>query len=100
MTPQEAYDDIKGRVASWRRGELADPPLQADLLTAALVEIRDLADGGVVVDESGAHFWVPLAQEWAWQLLLAMQRRAATGVPFGEPGEPDWSLDPDQEERR
>lgn len=95
MTPQDAYADIAGRVASWAKGELCDPPLQSDLLTAALVEIRDLADGGIVVDDTGADHWVPLAQEWAWQLLLAMQRRAATGIPFGEPSEPSWSLDPE-----
>lgn len=99
MTPQDVYADITGRMADWVNGELTDPPLQADLLKAALVELRDLADGGIVIDNTGAVHIVHEAQAWAWQLLLALQRRAVTGVPFGEPAEPAYLDTLDEAER-
>lgn len=36
---------------------------------------------------------------WAGNLLQALWHRAESGVPFGEPVEPAWSLDPERSHR-
>ena len=95
MTPetvQSYVDEIKARVASWRNGELVDPPLQSELLTYTLNEIGALAINGHKL--TGEHPADP--QTWAALILVALHRRASGGTPFGEPIEPSWSLDPDE----
>lgn len=61
-----------------------DPPLLPQLVTKALTELQAAA-----TQESG-----PLSA-WAAWLLEALWHRSQSGVPFGEPCEPAWSLDPE-----
>lgn len=70
--------------------EQDDPPLFPQLVQKTLRELRRAAD-----DEMQ---WALSA--WARRLLEQLHHRAVSGIPYGELSEPDWSLDPDREERR
>lgn len=63
-----------------------DPPLCAELVQKALRELACVADGE---PQDG------LAR-WAQWLMEELHRRAVGGIPYGEPQEPDWSLDPER----
>lgn len=78
--------DIKADVA--RSGE-NDPPLQSDLITRTLTELSAAAS-----TQTG-HLSV-----WAASLLDALWHRSRSGIPYGEPEHPAWSLDPEPGSRR
>ena len=113
MTPetvQSYVDDIKARVASWRNGELVDPPLQSELLTKALTELAYMAGEtcrcypfGVSPDSyEGPQRDCPVHGEpsfWAGSLLEDLRHRAVSGIPFGEPDERPYEYTLDAEER-
>ena len=80
-------DDVTARLLN---SEQDDPPLYPELAQRCLGELKRAADDAVDV---------ALAR-WARWLLEQLHHRAVSGVSYGEPSEPDWSLDPDQEERR
>lgn len=73
--------DINARIALSSQN---DPPLLPQLLQKTLAALDEATD-----DES-----VALAS-WARWLLEQLHHRAASGVPYDEPAEPAWSLDPD-----
>lgn len=85
LTPAEA-DRITGDLfADLIDAQFTDPQLPQDLLHKVIHELRRAASY-----QSG-----PLS-EWAGELLQAMWHRSQTRVPFGEPHEPAWSLDPER----
>jgi hypothetical protein len=64
--------------------QFEDPQLSADLTNKTLTELRIASQTEGVLGL------------WAGNLLRALWHRAESGVPFGEPVEPAWSLDPDR----
>ncbi len=80
-------EDITARL---QNSEQEDPPLYPELVQKTLQELKRTAD-----DELQDALAI-----WARWLLEQLHHRAVSGVSFGEPSEPDWSLDPDREVRR
>lgn len=66
-----------------------DPARYPELIVEAL---KALGEVGLQGD--------PLSRRTATQALRRMVYRAKTGVPYDEPREPDWSLDPDPKQYR
>lgn len=61
-----------------------DPALSPDLIHRTLTELGSAAVNGN-----------DLLAGWASDLLAVLWNRARTRVPWDEPAEPAWSLDPD-----
>ena len=94
MTPETVdhyLADIRSRVASWRNGELVDPPLQSELLAKALTKLGDAA--------AGQHLWAADVALFAEEVLEELHHRAVSGIPFGEPDERPYEYTLDAEER-
>lgn len=72
--------DIRTKVVDNR---FEDDALSPDLLAKVLNELRAASQ---TTSEVGL---------WAGNLLQALWHRAESGVPFNEPVEPAWSLDPE-----
>ena len=72
MTPDE-LEEIRADIWAepWK-----DPSLFPDLLNRAVTELGKAATGGIPD---------PVAPVWAATLLRILQRRAKSGIPFGEP---------------
>lgn len=78
---REEWEDIREEM--WD-GHWDDHALFVECLKEAMKALRDIACGvGQPYEPSRA----------ATQCLRAMAYRAKTGVPFGEPVEPAWSMD-------
>ena len=73
-------DDITARLLN---SEQNDPPLYPELVHRCLGELKRAADDAVD----------PALTRWARWLLEQLHHRAASGVSYDEPHEPDWSLD-------
>lgn len=81
----DTVDTMIGNIhADVARSEHNDPPLQAQLLSRTLTELRTATQG---VDEVAV---------WAGHLLSALWHRSQCGVPDDEPAEPAWSLDSEE----
>lgn len=85
MTPEtfeHIRDDINTRIVESRYD---DPQLLPDLLSFAMASLSLMATRQIthIGDSAG----------WASSVLLGMQSRAVSGIPYGEPEEPAWSLD-------
>lgn len=63
--------------------QFEDPQLSPDLTNKVLTELRIASQTEGVLGL------------WAGNLLQALWHRVESGVPFGEPVEPAWSLDPE-----
>lgn len=68
-----------------------DPPLCPQLVQKTLLELAKEADAEVPTWSASA---------FARWLLEQLHLRAVDGVPYDEPREPDWSLDPDPKQYR
>jgi hypothetical protein len=78
-------EDINARIAVSQQN---DPPLCPQLVQKTLTELARAAEEPVQ----------DALTLWARWLLEQLHHRAVDGIPYGEPAEPDWSLD--SEERR
>lgn len=74
--------DITGRIAVSSQN---DPPLCPQLVQKTLAELAKEADSALPVWSASA---------FARWLLEELHHRAVDGIPYGEPQEPAWSLDP------
>lgn len=63
--------------------QFEDPQLPTDLMAKVLTELRIASQTEGVLGL------------WAGNLLQSLWHRAESGIPFGEPQEPAWSLDPE-----
>ena len=81
LTPDE-WLDIRTQI--WE-SPWDDPARFPDLLVEAVKVLGDLGLNGD-----------PFSRRAATQCLRGMVYRAKTGVPFREPEEPSWSLDPER----
>lgn len=68
--------DINARITVYQQN---DPPLLPQLIQKTLEELLVRADG----------------DPWARWLLEELHHRAVSGVPYDEPAETAWSLDPE-----
>ena len=78
LTPDE-WVAIRDEIREYTFG---DPSLLPDCLVEAVKVLGEIGTSNT-----------PNAARAATQCLRRMVRRAVTGVPFGEPEEPAWSLD-------
>ena len=87
-SPRERFktaDMCQAITARLLNSEQDDPPLYPELVQRCLGELKRAADDAVD----------PALARWARWLLERLHHRAVSGVPYGEPAEPDWSLDPE-----
>lgn len=80
LKASDMREDISARIALSQQN---DPPLCPQLVQKALDEIARAADEPTQ----------DALTLWARWLLEQLHHRAVDGIPFGEPAEPDWSLD-------
>ena len=85
--PTLTMDEFEAIQAEVKDGPWTDPTRHAECLQVAMEALRDIACG------VGDPYTPTVA---ATQALRRIVQRAVSGVPFNEPCEPAWSLDPQE----
>lgn len=97
--------DTTGPAVSLYKANMMVTDIKADLVEAHYVSGDQMLQGDINTRVFNELIYAASTQTghlsvWAASLLDALWHRSRSGVPYGEPAEPAWSLDPDPSSRR